>query len=143
MLKALRLILVPCLLAVWSLPAYAQSESTDEAQKAAESWLALVDEGKYGESWDEAAAFFKKQLPKQKWEGMLNQVRAPLGKTQSRKLKGAKYTTELPNAPKGEYVLIQYETSFETADSTVETITPMKQEDGSWRVSGYLIRPTG
>jgi hypothetical protein len=130
------------LLALCSLPVQAQSESTAEAQKAAQSWLALVDDGKYGESWDEAASYFKAQLPKEKWEGMLNQVRAPLGKTQSRKLKGAKFTTALPRAPKGEYVVIQYEASFENAPSTVETITPMKQEDGSWRVSGYLIRPT-
>jgi hypothetical protein len=142
MLHSLRLLLVPCLLALCSLPIQAQSESTAEAQEAAESWLALVDDGKYGESWDEAASYFKAQLPKEKWEGMLNQVRAPLGKTQSRKLKGAKFTTALPRAPKGEYVVIQYETSFENAKSTVETITPMKQEDGSWRVSGYLIRPT-
>jgi Protein of unknown function (DUF4019) len=29
------------------------------AQEAAQSWLALVDSGKYSESWDEAAQVFK------------------------------------------------------------------------------------
>lgn len=130
-----------CLIALCCVPLCAQSEATEAAQQAAESWLALVDEGDYAGSWDEAAAFFQAQVPKQKWEGMLNQVRAPLGKTQSRKLKDAKYTAELPNAPKGEYVVIRYDASFENAASTVETVTPMKQEDGSWRVSGYFVRP--
>jgi hypothetical protein len=52
------------LLALCCLPIQAQSESTAEAQEAAESWLALVDDGKYGESWDEAASYFKAQQPK-------------------------------------------------------------------------------
>lgn len=142
MSRTLPRVLIPCLLALSCLPAYAQSDATEAAQKAAESWLALVDEGSYGESWDEGAAAFKSQVSRQKWQDALKQVRAPLGKTQSRELKGAKYTTELPQAPKGEYVVIQYQTSFENAASTVETITPMKEEDGSWRVSGYFVRPT-
>jgi hypothetical protein len=141
MFRHLPIAIVVYLIALCCLPLYAQSEATEAAQKAAESWLGLVDEGSYGESWDEAAAFFKAQVPKQKWEGMLNQVRAPLGKTQSRELNDAKYTAALPNAPKGEYVVIRYDTSFANAASTVETVTPMKQEDGSWRVSGYHIRP--
>lgn len=131
---------VACLLVLCCLPAYAQSEAAAAAQKAAEAWLALVDDGKYGESWEESAAVFRSQVSKQQWQAALRKVREPLGKTQSRKLKGAKHTTELPNAPKGEYVVIQYETSFENV-SGVETITPMKEEDGSWRVSGYFIKP--
>ncbi|MEX2301039.1 MAG: DUF4019 domain-containing protein [Bryobacterales bacterium] len=141
MFRTLPSTVIVCLISLCCLPLYAQSEATEAAQQSAESWLALVDEGSYGESWDEAAAFFKAQVPKQKWEGMLNQVRAPLGKTQSRKLKDAKYTAALPNAPKGEYVVIRYDTSFVNAAATVETVTPMKQEDGSWRVSGYHILP--
>jgi Protein of unknown function (DUF4019) len=140
MLRILPRTLIPCLILLCCGPLCGQSEATEAAQKAAESWLSLVDEGKYGQSWDEAAAFFKSKVPKQQWEGMLNQVRAPLGKTQSRKLKGAKYTTELPNVPKGEYVVIQYDTSFENKGPAVETVVPMKEEDGSWRVSGYHVR---
>jgi hypothetical protein len=46
----------------------------------------------------------------------------------------------LPGAPEGRYVVIQYETVFENKASAVETITPMLDPDGAWRVSGYLIR---
>ena len=35
------------------------------AQAAAESWLVLVDAGKYAESWDAAASLFKKALTKE------------------------------------------------------------------------------
>jgi hypothetical protein len=58
----------------------------------------------------------------------------------SRKLKSAKYTTTLPGAPDGEYVVIQFDSSFEHKQSAVETITPMLDKDGKWRVSGYFIK---
>jgi hypothetical protein len=45
-----------------------------------------------------------------------------------------------PGAPDGEYVVIQFETSFEKKKSSIETITPIKEKDGSWRVSGYYIK---
>jgi hypothetical protein len=45
----------------------------------------------------------------------------------------------LPGAPDGEYVVIQFESSFEKKKSAVETVTPMLEKDGKWRVSGYYI----
>jgi hypothetical protein len=50
------------------------------------------------------------------------------------------YMTSLPGAPVGEYVLIRYDTTFGKKKSSVETITPMMDKDGRWRVSGYYIR---
>jgi hypothetical protein len=55
-------------------------------------------------------------------------------------LRSKHYTNTLPGAPDGEYVVIQYETSFENKKSAIETITPMLDEDGRWRVSGYYIK---
>jgi len=111
--------------------------STDAAQK----WLALVDGGKYSESWDQASSFFKEKLTKEQWVQALNQVRAPLGKVESRQFKAAQFKTEVPNAPPGKYMIIQYQTKFANGGPTIETITPMVDKDGTWRVSGYFIKP--
>ncbi|MGB6995402.1 MAG: DUF4019 domain-containing protein [Thermoanaerobaculia bacterium] len=111
-----------------------------EAVKTAEAWLALVDTGDYSKSWETAAAYFKGALTKEKWEQALQGVRPPLGKVLSRKVKSKQYATSLPGAPDGEYVVIQFETSFENKTTAIETVTPMKDEDGKWRVSGYFIR---
>jgi hypothetical protein len=46
----------------------------------------------------------------------------------------------LPGAPDGEYVVIQFETSFENKKSAIETVTPMIEINGGWRVSGYFIK---
>ena len=50
------------------------------------------------------------------------------------------YAEALPGAPDGKYVVVQYRTSFERKESAVETVTPMLDEDGRWRVSGYFIK---
>ncbi len=42
--------------------------------------------------------------------------------------------------PDGEYVVVQLETSFANKKAAVETVTPMLEKDGRWRVSGYFIR---
>ena len=110
------------------------------AEQSAKAWLALVDAGKYGESWSGAAEAFKAAMSQAQWQGALEKVRAPLGKVVSRKLRGAKFTREIPGAPAGEYVVIQYDTDFEKKSGAVETITPMKDKDGAWRVSGYYIK---
>jgi hypothetical protein len=110
------------------------------AETSARAWLGTVDAGQYGASWDQAAALFRAAITRPQWEAALEKVRRPLGKVVSRKLRGAKFMTELPNAPAGEYVVIQYDTGFENAPGKTETITPMKDKDGVWRVSGYYIK---
>jgi hypothetical protein len=58
----------------------------------------------------------------------------------SREFDSEKYETSLPGAPDGEYVVIVYKTQFKKKEKAYETITPMKDTDGEWRVSGYFIK---
>jgi hypothetical protein len=117
------------------------SEKAEEAAiKSAKSWLSLVDQGKYAESWDAAAKLFRGAIEKDAWENALKGAREPLGATVSRNEMSATYKTSLPGAPDGEYVVIQFNTSFENKKKAIETITPMKESDGSWKVSGYYIK---
>jgi hypothetical protein len=124
-----------------ALPARAdEAASVAKAEAAAIAWLALTDKGKYGESWDAASQLFKNAGARTAWEGAIAPVRAPLGAVVSRKLKSAQYTRALPGAPEGEYVVIQYDTVFKNKAAAVETIAPMLEKDGAWRVSGYFIK---
>jgi len=137
--EALSAVVVVLTLAVL---AYGRSDQVPEkaAAKAAEAWRALVDSSDHDASWDEAATIFKSRVDKEQWEKAARSVRGPLGKLRSRKLVSAKYTQQLPGAPDGEYVVIQYDASFENKASAVETVTPTLDKDGKWRVSGYYIR---
>ncbi len=121
-------------------PVRAADQPEDLAQAAAESWLKLTDAGDGGGSWEQAAKLFKGALTKEQWTQALTGVRPPLGKLISRKVTSRQYRERLPGAPDGKYVIIVYETVFEKKAAAVETITPMLDPDGVWRVSGYFIR---
>ena len=112
----------------------------DEAQTAAEAWLALVDSSNYAESWEEAAELIQQAVTKEDWNGLIRGARRPLGKMLSRTVKSRTYTETLPGAPDGKYVVIQFETTFEKKKRAIETITPMLEPDGTWRVSGYYLK---
>lgn len=116
------------------------TNDTNKAQDTAKAWLALVDAEKYGQSWDEAALLFRSAVMKIEWERAAKAARAPLGALKSRTLKSANFTRSLPGAPDGEYVVIQFDTQFANKASAIETVTPMRDKDGAWRVSGYYIR---
>lgn len=112
----------------------------DLAISAAESWLAFVDDGKYEGSWKAASSYFRNAVTKEQWINSMNAYRKPLGKIMTRKVESKHYATSLPGAPDGEYVVIQCKTSFSNKKSAIETITPMKDKDSIWRVSGYYIK---
>ncbi len=42
--------------------------------------------------------------------------------------------------PKGEYVVIQYASAYTNRPKVIETVTPMLEKDGTWRVSGYFVK---
>jgi len=117
------------------------SDSREEsAVKAAASWLSLVDNGDYDKSWEEAAAYFRNAIPKGQWQQTIAAVRKPLGDVIMREMDSRNAVTSLPGAPDGEYVVIQFKTSFTNKKAAIETITPMLEKDGTWRVSGYYIK---
>jgi len=133
--------LVAFILALSVITAIAQdSEKERAAVSAAEKWLSMVDEGKYSESWQEAAEYLRNAINQEQWNQSLRAVRKPLGKVVSRQMKSATYKTSLPGAPDGEYVVIQFDTSFEKKRAAIETVTPMMDQDGKWSVSGYYLK---
>ena len=132
------------LLAAASLAApslYAQEDANvAAAREAADRWLAAMDAGKTVEAWDEAAPAMQAAVTRDAWGQAGAQVRAPFGAFSARKLVSSVYTRAIPGAPAGEYVVMQYTTDFANRAGAVETVTPMRQPDGSWKVSGYYIR---
>lgn len=127
------------ILVLSSTPCVADDNLT-AATSAATRWLALVDSGQYANSWEQAASFFKEKVTKAEWESALKRVRTPLGKMESREFNAAQYETKPPGAPEGKYFILQYRTKF-AGGNEIETITPMLDKDGTWRVSGYYIKP--
>lgn len=127
-------------------PAAAPSASPETAaniaaaSEAARRWLSLMDAGRSVEAWDAGAPVLQAAVARATWGDVGKSVRAPLGEVKSRRETSSVFTRSLPGAPEGDYVVIQYATDFAARPGVIETVVPMRQPDGSWKVTTYRIR---
>ena len=118
-----------------------EEQDVSQAIAAAESWLAIIDLGKYGEGWERAASTFQKGISKDKWEQAVGNARAPIGPVKSRILVKAAGTPKVTTLAVGDVVVLQFTSAFEKLAPAIETVTPFRETDGTWKVSGYYIKP--
>jgi hypothetical protein len=111
------------------------------AEAASVRWLTLVDSARYSESWDSAAVDFRTQVSRPEWQAAASAARSEVNPLGARRLSSAQYTHELPDAPPGDYVVLQYSTAARNNTRVVETITLTLESNRTWRVVGYFIRP--
>jgi len=119
---------------------FADSAAEKATVAAAQSWLGEIDSGNYATSWKQASSYFQGAVTEKNWTDALNGTRKPLGKLLSRKIVKTQSATSLPGAPDGNYLVMQFDTSFANKKSAVETVTFMREKDGSWRAAGYYIK---
>jgi hypothetical protein len=134
------LMIVPLVMALSCGGAGDHGAEEAEAFQAAEIWLQLIDQEMYEESWNEAASIFKSAVTAEQWQQQVKAARAVFGEFGARELKGTEYMSSMPGAPDGDYVVIQFNALFANKEAAVETVTPMKDPDGVWRVAGYYIK---
>lgn len=117
--------------------AAALQQSYEDTANVAAQWLKLIDDGKYGESWDYASQLFQFTLKKSEWEIAEQKVRAPMGRLISRQLVLQAPAKDPHNLPKGDYMVLQYKASFSNRPEVRELVTMIKESDGKWRVLTY------
>ena len=110
-------------------------------QDSADAWMALIDSMEYVASWERASAAFRQQISQTEWEQALQSALAPLGPLLSRAPQGREYTTTLPNAPEGEYIVITYGSSYTQLENAAETVVMTRNPAGEWKPAGYYVRP--
>lgn len=115
-------------------------QDREAAEAAAQTWLACIDRGDAAGSYDIAAALFRAAVTPEVWAESLRQAQLPIGRAVARTARSQTFATELPGAPDGEYLVLQYETQFERKQNGAETVVMMREATGEWRVSGYWIR---
>ena len=115
-------------------PVSAQETPVSEVTRFASQWLALLDDGRWEESYRVTGSTFRKQNTLKVWTAASEQARAPLGALVSRILLSQE---NLPAPPAG-YEVVKFRTSFANKADTVETVT-LDRENGAWRVVGVTI----
>jgi hypothetical protein len=126
------------LLSVLAAPAFA-APSSDQAVSVARGWLAVIDGGRYADSWTGASAFFQQGVSQAKWVGMVKSIRERLGLLASRKYEAVELTKTLPGVPDGDYAIVRFRAVFLNKIDTTETIT-LTLENEQWKPAGYFIR---
>lgn len=110
------------------------------ALDAAKQWLAAADANDGAATWDQAAPAFQAAISRQAWSDALKQARQPFGKVEARTLVSSERKHALPGAPDGDYVVLMYDTRFAHKAHAVETVVPVRDQDGRWKVSGYFVK---
>lgn len=110
-----------------------------EAAKAANDYVALLDQGKYADSWSEGARVFQSTISQSEWVTALKLARQPLGRVKSRTLKDQKPAWDPAGLPRGSYMVLEYNTSFEGAPNSGELLTLMREPNGKWKVLTYQV----
>ncbi len=110
------------------------------AELSARTWLTSIDGGNYSESWKNSSAFFQNAVNEASWTASMKTFREPLGALAGRNLRSAQRVTELPGAPDGQYVVMQFDSSFANKKTAIETVTFALEKDGRWKSTGYFIK---
>ena len=119
-------------------PSPAEVEQARAAAARAGEWLALIDAGDFGGSWDTAARLFQARITKDEWEARAWRQRPSIGRPRERELVAARYTATVPWEPPGEHVFVQYR--IQTGErAAVESLT-MRLDADQWKTLSYIIR---
>lgn len=111
-----------------------------QVEGTARAWFELIDSGEYKESWETSSSLFKAKIPESEWIKSITGMRSSRGTVNARYLATAGSTKTLPGFPEGDYVVLQFYTTFTAKGLALETITLMKSPDEVWRVAEYAIK---
>ena len=117
----------------------ADGDKEKSAVAAAEKWLALVDNGKYADSWQAAAEVFRRKVDQKSWEQGLLSDRKPEGECIARTFTASESRKPPSVATDRERITIRFNTSFLNRKYAIERLTLVFDKDGQWRVTGYLV----
>lgn len=105
-----------------------------EVVGSARNWLAMVDAGRWAESWRATGQSFRSMNTVEAWAQASEEGRVPLGAVVSR----ADLSREAVPAPPHGLQMVKFRTSFANRPNATETLT-LTREAQTWRVVGYVI----
>ena len=113
---------------------------THASLDAASAWLDAADAVDGATTWRTSGATFRDAVDEAQWTAQLTAARGSVGALTGRRLAVATEARDLPGAPPGRYVVLQYHAIYGGRQAAVETLTLVEEADGVWRVVGYFIR---
>ncbi|MBS0497149.1 MAG: DUF4019 domain-containing protein [Proteobacteria bacterium] len=112
----------------------------EKVESSARAWLGLIDSGNYQESWENASTLFKEKTSEAAWVKSITAIRTARGAMSARYIATAGSTKSLSGLPDGDYVVLQFYTTFAEKGLALETITLTKAQDDAWQIAAYEIK---
>lgn len=112
----------------------AAAARTADIEAAAQTFLALIDQGKWDESYARTTASFQHLNTRKVWADVSARVRPPLGPVTSRVLISHE---DVPAPPHG-YEIVKFRTTFANKPDAVEKVS-LERAGNDWRVAGVWI----
>ena len=110
------------------------SPASPEMLQTARDFLAMVDAGRWADSYNAMAQSFRTSNTQQVWAEASDRMRAQLGAVQSRTFLSHE---TVPGPPAG-YEMMRFRASYANRSDTVERVM-LVREGNAWRVTGITI----
>ncbi len=126
-------------LTVGAMLAAAGNAATEEPTSSAWQWLALLDHGKYADSYAEGSAIFRARISERSWESKAQIFRDAVGTIVWRDVEAVSSISDPPLLPTGQYAVVHYKSRFSDKKEYQESVI-LVLENGLWRVAIYDIK---
>lgn len=136
-MKSLLAFAFALLMPIAAMAADADQKAEGQATDSAKTWLALVDAGKYADSWAQAGADFRMGQSLDKWTAAIKPMREPLGAATFRHPAGVVMQTSASGARDG--ALVFFTTTFARKAEASEKLT-LKMYGDTWKVTSYFVK---
>jgi DNA-binding CsgD family transcriptional regulator len=104
------------------------------AARAAEMFLAMLDEGRWADSYAATGAQFHALNSLERWSEVSARLRPPLGRVLTRDIVG----NEFVPAPPAGYRLVKFRSTYASGAQQTESLS-LVREDGAWKVVGITF----
>lgn len=107
----------------------------EQARQVAETWVELVDRGRYSASYDAAGDKLQGEVSKKRWFRLLHGARNPLGTVNRRQIQ----RVEMEGSPDDPRLFFHYHTNFDRLSDIHEIIEVERDRENVWRVASYTL----
>lgn len=118
-------------------PSQAPDSAITAAERSATRWFALLADGNYAASWEQASRYFREHVSREQWAVNAGRLDRQLRRTDLRKLVEARWLEDEPPLPHAEYVVLRWLTVIDEFHQVGERIIMSHEPDGSWRPATY------
>lgn len=105
----------------------------------ATSYLELLDQQKLEEAWQYSAPLFKALNDKLQWQQRIKAIRNAYGPVSVRTLRLSSHRSTYTNAPDGDYLFIQFNSTFENKANGIETVVLQCPSHKECAVINYVV----